>query len=172
VNITPVLTATRFSQLKPGELFIFASETASAVALTVADPTSDGDVFMVPLGPAAPREMVARIVAPRQMDVLSFGTDYEVRLPADPAGWSVDVPPAEKLCFVLCAQGLYLRANFDPNPAGFKACYVDMKDGRILASADRIDSAFLIPRGISGYAIEWTLLTKESEPRAILASRP
>ena len=128
-------------------------------------------MFMIPLGLAVPREMVARIEAPRQMDVLSFGTDYEVRLPADPAGWSVDVPPAEKVCFVLSAQGLYLRANFSPNPAGFKACYVDMKDGRILASANRIDSAFLIPRNIAGYATEWALLTKETEPRTILSSR-
>lgn len=84
-------------------------------------------------------------------------------------GWSVDVPPAEEPCFVLSAQSLYLRANFDPNPAGFKACYVDMKDGRILASGERIDCAFLIPRGISGYATEWALLTKESEPRVILS---
>jgi predicted peptidase len=121
------------------------------------------------LGPGLPREMVARIVDPRQMDVPSFGTDYEVRLPADPGGWSIDVPSAEKPCFVLSPQGLYLRANFDANPAGFKACYVDMKDGRILASSKRIDSELLIPRGISGYATEWALLTKESEPRAILS---
>ncbi len=170
MDITPVLTTTRFSQLKPGELFIFPNDTASAVALAVADPTRDGDMVMIPLGPALPREMVARIADPPRMDVLSFGTDYEVRLPAGPAGWSVDVPPAEPPCFVLFAQGLYLRANFDPNPAGFKACYVGMKDGRILASGKRIDSAFVTPRGISGYAAKWALLTKEREPRVILSS--
>jgi hypothetical protein len=171
MDITPPLKATRFSQLKPGELFIYPDATASAVALAAADPARDGDMVMIPLGPVVPREMVARIMEPRHMDVLSFGTEYEVRLPADPAGWSVDVPPAAKPCFVLSAQGLYLRANFHPDPASFKACYVDMKDGRILASERRINCEFLIPRGISGFATEWTLLTKESEPRAILSAR-
>jgi hypothetical protein len=105
VNITPVLTATRFSQLKPGELFIFPDDAASRVALAAADPARDGDMVMIPLGPGLSREKVARIAYPRQMDVLSFGTDYEIRLPAEAGGWSVDVPPAEKVCFVLSAQG-------------------------------------------------------------------
>jgi hypothetical protein len=169
MDITPVLTATRFSQLKPGELFIFPDDTASGVALAATDPARDGDMVMIPLGPGLSREKVARVMDPRQMDVLSFGTDYEVRLPAEPGGWSVDVPPVEKVCFVLSAESLYLRANYDANSARFKACYVDMKDGRILASSKRINSEFLTPRNISGYAAEWSLLTKETEPRVILS---
>ena len=54
MDITPVLTTTRFSQLKPGELFIFPNDTASAVALAVADPARDGDMVMIPLGPGTP----------------------------------------------------------------------------------------------------------------------
>src|ERR1700736_1566371 len=89
MEITPALKATRFSQLKPGELFMFANKSSSAVALVAADPTRDGDMIMIPLGPELPRENIARIFDSRQMDVLSFGTDYDVRLPADPRGWSI-----------------------------------------------------------------------------------
>jgi hypothetical protein len=74
MEITPTLRASRFSQLKPGELFIFANKSASAVGLATADPTRDGDMVMIPLGPGLPREMVARILDSQQMDVLSFGT--------------------------------------------------------------------------------------------------
>jgi hypothetical protein len=49
---SPTLRATRFSQLKPGELFMFALKSASAVALAAADPTKDGDMVMAPLSHA------------------------------------------------------------------------------------------------------------------------
>ena len=62
-----------------------------------------------------------------------------------------------------------MTANFLPVPPSFKACYIDMKDGKILASAQKIGAEFLTPRGISGYAVEWALLTKEVEPRVILS---
>lgn len=172
MEITPALRATRFSQLKAGELFIFPNGPASAVALAAADPTRDGDMVMIPLGPGLRPEMVARIMEPQHSDVLSFGTDYEVRLPAAPRGWSIEMPPAEKPCFILTAgpsdQKLFLRANFSPD-AEFRPCYIDMKEGRILASASQLRPAFLIPPNIFGYAVEWALLTRESKPRVILS---
>jgi hypothetical protein len=132
-------------------------------------------MVMVPLGPALPREMVERILGPQQMDVLSFVTDYEVRLPAHAGGWSIGAPAADKPCFVLSAQGssdqrLFLRANFSPD-AEFRPCYIDMKEGRILASTSQLRPAFLTPPSIFGYAVEWALLTKEIEPRRIILSR-
>ena len=50
MEITPALRATRCSQLKPGELFIFPNGAASAVALAAADPTRDGDMVIISLG--------------------------------------------------------------------------------------------------------------------------
>ena len=176
MEITPTLRATRFAQLKAGELFIFSNNSASAVALAVADPAQDGDMGMIPLGPALAPEMAARIVgAPGHMAVVSFGGEYIVQLPSHAGGWSAEVPPPQKPCFVLSSQGLdpspqkiYLRTNFAPPGGGFRPCYVDIKDGRILASG----SQYVMPPGISGYAIEWALLTKEVEPRVIVSFGP
>jgi hypothetical protein len=172
MEITPAFKATRFAQLKQGELFIFSSESVSAVGLAAKDPARDGDMVMIPLGPALAPEMVARIVDGQHTAVVSFGAEYIVQLPSHAGGWSAEGPPPEKPCFVLSSQGsdpsqqkLYLRANFAPPGVGFKPCYVDMKDGRILAPGGQ----YVAPPGISGYAIEWALLTKETEPRVILS---
>jgi hypothetical protein len=172
MEVTPTLKATRFSQLKPGELFMFANKSSSGVALAAADPTRDGEMVMIPLGPELPLEIIVRILDSQQMDVLSFGTDYEVRLPADPRGWSIQAPPAEKPCFVLAAglsePKLFLRANFSPD-AEFRPCYIDIREGRILASTSQLRPAFLTPPSIFGYAVDWAILTKETEPRVILS---
>lgn len=79
--MTPNLRATRFSQLKPGELFLFPDDSVYAVALAAADPV-EGEMVMIPLGPA--REKAGRLANPVQMSVLSLGNDYELRLPAQP----------------------------------------------------------------------------------------
>jgi hypothetical protein len=136
-------------------------------------------MVMILLGATVDAEMVARIVyAPGHMPVVSFGVEDIVQLPSDAGGWAAEVPSPEKPCLVVSAQGLepsqqklYLRANFAPPGAGFKACYFDVKDGRILASPSELHRGYRTPKGISGYAVEWALLTKESEPRVILSYR-
>ena len=86
------------------------------------------------------------------------------------------MPPPDKPCFVLTAQGpldhrRLLRANFSPD-AEFRPCYIDMKEGRILASTSQTRPSYLIQPSIFGYAVEWALLTKENEPRFILSYAP
>jgi hypothetical protein len=170
MEITPALRATRFSQLKPGELFIFPNDSSSVVALVAADPSRDGDLCAIPLGPALPPELIGRIAnLPGHTGVLSYGTEFIVQLPSHADGWPLQVPPPDKACFVLSEQGLYLRANFYPEPPGFQACFVDMKDGKILTPSERIRAEFLTPRNICGFAAEWALLTRESKARVILS---
>jgi hypothetical protein len=158
---------------------MFANNSASAVALAAADPTRDGDMVMILLGAAVDAEMVACIAdAPGHMPVVSFGVEYIVQLPSHAGGWAAEVPPPGTPCIVISSQGsepsqqkLYLRVNFAPPGAGFKACYFDVKDGRILASPSQLHLGYQTPTGICGYAVEWALLTKESEPRVILSYR-
>jgi hypothetical protein len=170
MEMTPALRATRFSQLKPGELFIFPHDSSSVVALAAADPSRDGDLCAIPLGPALPPELIARIAnLAGHTGVVSYGPEFVVQLPSRPDGWPVQVPPPDKACFVLSEQGLYLRANFYPEPPGFQACFVDMKDGKILTSSEMIRPEFLTPRNICGFAAEWALLTREAEARVILS---
>jgi hypothetical protein len=91
----PDMKPTRFAQLKPGEVFVFAADTMSCVALAVADPAADGDMAIVPLGPVLPSDMLwLGVVVPRSdMRVISLGTNCEIRLPTDADGWAAEVPP-------------------------------------------------------------------------------
>jgi len=141
MKITPTIQATRFSQLQPGELFLLGNGAATVAALAAKDPARDGDMVMVVLGGGIAPNMVGRILDPQYMDVMSFGTDFEVRLPSRPEGWSIEPPSAEKLCVVLVASGqseqrLFLKANFSPDTV-YRPCYVDMNTGYILTALDQ-----------------------------------
>lgn len=173
MEITPNFRATRFSQLRPGELFLFRDGSAFAIALTAMDAVEEERV-MIPLGPA--QEKAGRLIQGSQENLLSLGTEYELRLPCHPSGWSAKAPPPDRLCFLLSAhagqpsgQSVYLRAMFGAPEAGFRFCYVDIKTGGILTISDAQPSPYVTPGGICGYAIEWSLLTKETEPRVILS---
>lgn len=54
MDITPALKVGRFAQLTPGDLFIFAHDSGSCVALKVVDPANDGDELILTLGPRFP----------------------------------------------------------------------------------------------------------------------
>jgi hypothetical protein len=173
MEMTPNFKATRFSQLKAGELFLFPDDSGFGVALAAADPVEE-DMVMIPLGPAP--EKAGRLTRGPQENVLSFGNDYQLRLPCHPAGWAVDAPPADRLCFVLSSHGpepsgqtLYLRATFGPTQPGLRFCYVDVKTGRILAFTNRWPPQYVPLGGICGYAVQWSLLTNETKPRVILS---
>jgi hypothetical protein len=125
------------------------------------------------LGPG--RERAGRIAGGIQANVLSLGSEYELRLPAAPSGWSADEPTRDELCFALSAYGrdgseqtLFLRAMFLVPPQALLLCYVDLRSGQILVDREQ-RAPYIAPSGISGYAIEWSLFTKENEPRLILS---
>lgn len=173
MEFTPNLNATRFSKLEPGELFLFADNNAPVLGLAAKDPVQDNDVVTVILGGTINPNSIGRILGPRDGEVLSYGKEYVLRLPAEPQGWTVAPPEADKLCFVVCRQAsteqrLLLRANFSPDDI-FRPCYVDMKDDRILTSSSQLRPSYLIPRDFIGYAVKWSILTKETEPRVILS---
>lgn len=99
-------------------------------------------------------------------------------LPTAPSGWSADEPARDELCFTLSAYGregseqtLFLRAMFVVAPQGFLPCYIDVRSGQILVGRER-RGPYIAPNGICGYAIEWSLFTKENEQRLILSYPP
>ncbi len=167
MEIITAPVATRFAQLKPGELFIFPHHAGSCVALAVGDPTDVGVTLALPLGPTLPPGMAQpTLVAPESMTVISFGTDYVLRLPCVASGW-VLAEPSPDISSILLADGdTYLRANFAARSHGFRPCYIDIKRGEI--QADQARREYTIPNGIKAFAIEWEILTIERKARVIL----
>lgn len=170
MEITPNFAAKRFSQLKPGELFLLPVDSRYAVALAAADPYEENMVAVL-LGPG--RETAGLITGQVHANVLSIGTEYELRLPAAPSGWSANEP--EGVCFALSTSGreaseqaLFLKASFVVSPQNVLRCYIDIRSGQILVDRER-RAPYIAPTGSCGYAVEWSLFTKESKPRLILS---
>lgn len=163
---TPPVAITRFTQLKPGELFLSQQGDASYVALAVAG--ADGDPLMVPLGPGFPdRSDGPSLIGSAGADVISFGKEYLLRLPARPEGWRFTAPDAGTHCIAVTEEGAFIRANFVAKP-NFKPCYVGFETGRIVTAGQGRGSAYIEPHGPKAFAIEWELVTREEKPRRIL----
>jgi hypothetical protein len=170
MRMDPKVGVMRFEQLSPGDLFIYPYDEGSCVAMKVVDPTSDGDILMLPLGPMYP----AGVTCPSLMHspaatVISFGKEYTLRLPCRASGWLASPPPFDKHGIAVTEKGAYVRANRLPAENEFHACYVDMATGAVHVSGGGRFQQFAPPPRISAFAIEWEIVTVEKEPRVILA---
>jgi hypothetical protein len=167
MKVESMLKIDRFAQLAPGDLFIFIHKNESCVALKVVDPTNDGDKFILPLGPTFPAATYRpTLMGPKDMTVVSFGKDYTLKLPTQATGWLANEPGPNQHCFVVNERGVYVRANFAPSSEPIRWCYVDIGSGSILSN----DRSYIEPVSPSAYAIDWTLLTNETEPRDIVSA--
>lgn len=171
MEIAPKLTATRFAPLDPGDLFICHDGTGSYVAITVTDPTSDGDKLALLLCPPSAQGIGLPTLTGLPPDTLaiSFGKNYLLRLPCDTTGWLTAEPSRDRHCLVLQDEKLYIRGFFPKYGVGLLPCYVGIKDGLILTAGSGPRSEFTRPRGNCAYATEWVFLTMEKEPRVILS---
>ena len=166
MDITPTVRVDRFAQIAPGDICILDYDGTTGIALKVEDPASFGDKLILPLGPPFPPGAVGpTLMAERNATVISFGKDYTLQLPVGPDGWTGTEPPPATSCVVLAGEGVYLRANFARQGHEFQGCYVELRTGRILSGAH----AYRRPPGIRAYAVKWSLLTNEKEPRVILS---
>ena len=163
------LKVTRFAQTEPGDLLMYTARDGLFPAMTVTDPTNDGDRLVVIIGADFPQGMkYPSLMTPSATTVISFGKDYTLRLPSRVKGWVTAEPPDNVNCLVLADDGrLFLRANYGPLEE-FRPCYIDMDSGEI--QTDRDARRYVVPAGIRAFAVEWDLLTIEKEPRSILSN--
>ncbi len=123
-------------------------------------------MLVVPLGPFFPDGLnCPSLIGEPAATVLSYGKEYTLQLPTRPEGWSITAPAPETHCMVLTEEGAFVRANFGPQGQGYRPCYIAMATGTIVQHG----MAYVEPRGHKAYALEWELLTREAEPRRILA---
>ena len=170
VDMTPTLTATRFAQLQPGELFLCRHGAGATVALVACDPTDENRKLILPLGPRLPAGMASpTLVDDPGTTVVSFGRAFTVRLPTDPEAWQDQEPDAAVTPMVLTGNSLFLRCNCDTRVGVFRPCFVDLGDGRIVVQGVGRPGQFSAPPGIRAYALRWELVTTEPKPRMILA---
>jgi hypothetical protein len=170
MKIEPTLRFCRFEQLSSGDLFVYMHDDGSCIALKVEDPHQNGEKLILPFGPAFPKPLDGPNFVPWQpMDVISFRKDYILQLPAHPGGWSKFEPTENILCILMTDKEYYLRTNFVPLSREFRPAYVDMSTGLIHVDSQRMQSGYTRPTGVRAVAMEWTLITTETEPRIIFS---
>jgi len=155
MKISPKVTATRFEQLKPGDLFIFLENGWSCIALATQDPDTVGGKLILLLGPQFPKEMNGpHLIGWGSVTVVSFGNEYELRLPTFPNLWSDIEPPANEFCALLADDVPFFRANFSPTANHYRACYVRVGDGAV---------SFRRPPGIQAFALSYEILVPKMD---------
>jgi hypothetical protein len=166
ISMKPKIT--RFSQTSPGDLFMFSHREGLSIALTASDPTTDYEKIPAVLGPSFPQGKTGpSIIQIPGSTLISFEKNYELRLPSDPSGWSIEEPPAETHCLVVANPGnVFLRCDFS-RYGDSQFCFVNVETGEIEANQSR--GSFIRPSGYLAFAIRWQILTTETEPRSILS---
>jgi hypothetical protein len=155
MKIVPELTATRFEQLNPGDLFIFLENGRSCVALATQNPEEVGGKLILLLGPQLPEEMNGpHLIGWGGVTVVSFGSEYELRLPTTPNLWSDVEPPAGHFCVLLADDVPFFRANCSPIASQYRTCYVRVQDGAV---------SFRRPPGIHAFALSYEVLAPKMD---------
>jgi hypothetical protein len=173
MDIVPKLTATQFSQLASGDLFMCPDDTGLGIAIVVTDTTADDDKLALLLRPSDKRSTYspALIGFPSDSPVISFGKDYLLRLPCDTKGWLVTEPSINSPSLLLQNNDLYLRGFFGAYGQQLTPCYVNIQDGKTLVRSGGFQRGFAHP-GRGAYAVEWSLWTTDAKPREILSFPP
>jgi hypothetical protein len=163
MKLVPHLTAARFEQLKPGELFIALEGDRTCLALTAQDPEKDNAKLIVLLGPKFPEGIKGpHVVGWAAISVVSFGADYELRLPLEPASWSDAEPGPSMSCALLADGAPFFRANFSPTENQVRACYVKAADGTIF---------YRRPPGIHAFALSYEIAVAKPEQGSTIILR-
>jgi len=172
MKITPELKVTRFAQLKPGELFLYFHDDGASVGLAAKNPVQFGDMSIVSLGPKfLPTVGGPTIDSPQNSPgyrsaLLSYGSDYVLRLPVSSQAWRSGTPGADLPCIAVAQEDIYIRANCVPPGQEFRPCYVAVKEGKILGSSE---SRKYFELRDPLFALEWQIVTTEEKPRTILS---
>ena len=168
MKFAPDLKVTRYAQLKAGELFLYSHENGLSVAIAVANPLEQGDLYIVSLGPKFPGATTGPTVHSLNgsFSLLSYGSDYVLRLPALPQAWSWEPPAAGLPCLGVDQEDIYIRANAAPPGRGFQPCYISPQAGSDTGSSSGMQ--YLELRNPI-FALEWEILTSEEKPRTILS---
>ncbi len=133
MKISPSVTVGRLAQLKPGDLFLCPVGSGPFVGMVVHDPMLEGDRVIVSLGPNFPPGAKCPHLMPApQATVISFGTEFQLRLPSQAGGWATEPPSNGRACIVVVDGVAYVRANFAPVSTPPKLCCVDLTTGAVL----------------------------------------
>jgi hypothetical protein len=164
--LTPTLKVERVAQLDPGELFLFELDGVKSVGF-VCDYRDPGSTKLVlPLGPKfAPYAGGPRLIELRTT-AISFGTEFVIRLPADPQDWSASEPADDQQCLLVTGTTVYFRGNGSGEAHRFRTCFVNVATGVVEVQPG--SGNYARPTGTGAYATSWEIVTTEDKPRTIL----
>ena len=158
----PKLKAARFAKLEPGDLFIYSLDGASSFGLKVIDPNTDGDTFVLTLGPHYfPGMQPPFLMREPAATMVSFGKDFIFKFSEMPDGWSVHEPDKQFFCAALVEDAVFLRCNGNGHPGRYLDCWVNLSNGVMRWGSP--------PNGIVAFSVKWAiLLSQVNQPPKII----
>jgi hypothetical protein len=162
MEIIPPLRMTPFSEVQPGDLFLFLDGRSQFYALKTLPPKSGSKVTMVMLGPSFLADVNESFLLPFDpAEVLSFGKDFSILLPTQATDWVWSSRDRTPVWLGVAGSDLFICANSGESPQDYYPCFVNVRTGEIVKRS--------LP-GVSVYTNKWEIavLRANHPPRTIL----
>jgi hypothetical protein len=155
----------KFSDLKPGDLFIYNHRNGSSAAIVTITP-EHGNIGILTLGPTFPKGgTVPDLSSSLPSTVLSFGKAYNIKLATAPNAWHFDGHVVAEDFMAFAGTDKYVRIQRG-HQYEMEYFFVNLTTGHI--SSDEPDSPI-------GYVNAWEIFTigdESDEPQLILRWSP
>ena len=168
MDIFPAVTASRFVQIEIGTLFL-SLDRERFFALKTAPITPEEQPLMLCLGPTFPADIQeSALMNGERTNLLSFGKDFSVLLPSDPAAWVPEAeirhPDVRRPVHLAVYEGVvFVCANASEWEGRYAQCFVDLSSGSV---TERLP-------GRAVYTNRWQIaIIKPHYPPRMLVSYP
>lgn len=166
MQLVPSLAVCRFAQLSPGDLFLFEHSDGKCVGFAVEYKDQwETKRLVLPLGPIFPKYLNGRQLFDGRYTVVSFGTNFCLRLPSSSEKWSYRDPEQGDNWIAVAGDKAYFIGNCYSGP-GYLECFFDISTGSALVNASSGGPSR--PSGIPAFAMSWELVTTDDDPKIIL----
>jgi hypothetical protein len=133
MQIFPPVRVTEFDHLEPGELFIYAYDDGACFGLKTEKSASSDRNSIVVLGPHFPDAPNESFILNWQPGtVVSYGRNYSILLPCDPASWFLRGSLRNPVCIAVQEQSVFVCTNGGIYPQRFLQCFVEFSTGKVI----------------------------------------
>jgi hypothetical protein len=158
----PHLNVARIAQVPNGELVLLIGHNPPSVAITGYTNEFGGDKILLLFSTDLLNKKGPLIIDSRNQTVISFGTDFAIRLPVEPELWSADPPTDDIPCVAVMQDKVFLRGNNGRHSHEFWPCWIELSSGILSRSP---------LQGIVAYALAYDIVIQDGSTTERLVLR-
>lgn len=153
MDISPSARAIRFHSVEAGELFVYFEKGEVGYGIKTAP--VGGDSCFVTLGPTFDGPVRESTLAiERSMTVVSFGTNFSIVLPTDPAAWSEQVgSDRSSVWLAVAGDHVLICTNLSQYAGSYRAGFLNAQSGELLTG---------LGSGAVAFTNNWEIVVSQS----------